>query len=75
VAPGFGDDLNLDATLAEGVDLLGLDGSAGEDEEVAIGRADELRVWRDAEMSVENDTQERPASRSLGAVGQERIVG
>jgi hypothetical protein len=26
-------------------------------------------------MSVENDPEERPASRSLGAIRQERIVG
>ena len=40
-----------------------------------MGGADEVAVWRDAELAVEDDALERAAAGEAGAVGERGVVG
>ena len=44
-------------------------------QQVAVGATDHLRLKRQTELRVHNDTQQGPASRLPGSIGEKAVVG
>jgi hypothetical protein len=71
----LGDYLNLCSISGKAFNLPRWRGGAGEDKQVAVGRAHELRVARDAQVRVEYGAKKRPATRLFRAVGEQGVIG